>query len=166
MDRISLKDALEVAGIASMSRSYMTIDDYLGELSSGPVDLEKFKKEESERLFDKFERPAIAVWRRTGNVDEAIIHYGNILAQLDPANMDVKLRIFREKLMKIVGRPRKPPRQQNPRPVDDVDSKPAGSKDRLAERYEAIIRNLRDEELRRKLMKRLETLRGERREED
>jgi hypothetical protein len=120
MDRIGLDEVMDVAAIASMSRSYMTVDDYLGELSKGPVDLEAFKRAESGRLFDRFEQLAVAVWRATGSVSDAVTHYSNILAQMDPANMEVKLRIFGEKLVKMAGRQQKPPRRRNPRPVDDA----------------------------------------------
>jgi hypothetical protein len=118
---------MEVADIASMSRSYTTIDDYLKMLATGPISLGEFKRLESSRLFDRFEQEAVAVWRRTGRINDAIIHYSNILVQMDPANAEVKLRIFREKLMKIVERlqqqlqqlrgrepARQPPAQQAP----------------------------------------------------
>ena len=177
MDRVGLEDALEVAEIAYMSRSYMTVDDYLAELAKGPVDMEAFKRIESGRLFDRFEQEAVAVWKRTGSVSEAIVHYSNILAQMDPANMDVRLRMFREKLAKMAERQRhqEPPRQAPaPSPAEGqqvaeaVGRPPAASRevDEVARRYEVVIRSIGNEEVKRRLAKHLESLRGGRDEEE
>jgi hypothetical protein len=169
IDRVGLREVMEVARIASMSRSYTTIDDYLRMLASRPISLEEFRRIESGKLFDRFEQEAVAVWRRTGNVNDAIIHYSNILAQMDPANMAVRLRIFREKLAKMARAPQ-PPQQPPPPPREEPatepakPAKPAGELDEIARRYEVMLRGVGSEDVRRRIMRHLEELRGGRRE--
>jgi hypothetical protein len=166
IDRVGLREVMEVARIASMSRSYTTIDDYLRMLASRPVGLEEFRRIESGKLFDRFEQEAVAVWRRTGSINDAIIHYSNILAQMDPANMAVKLRIFREKLAKMARAPQ-PPQQPPPPPREEPapePAKPAGELDEIARRYEVMLRGVGSEDVRRRIMRHLEELRGGRRE--
>jgi len=166
IDRVGLREVMEVARIASMSRSYTTIDDYLRILASRPVGIEEFRRIESGKLFDRFEQEAVAAWRRTGSINDAIIHYSNILAQMDPANMAVKLRIFREKLAKMARAPQ-PPQQPPPPPREEPapePAKPAGELDEIARRYEVMLRGVGSEDVRRRIMRHLEELRGGRRE--
>jgi hypothetical protein len=193
IDRVGLDEVMEVADIASMSRSYTTIDDYLKMLATGPISLGEFKRLESSRLFDRFEQEAVAVWRRTGRINDAIIHYSNILVQMDPANAEVKLRIFREKLVKIVERlqqqlqqlrgrepARQPPAQQapaksppeeavkpelKPEPAPGKEKRENRELDEIARRYEIMLRGVGSDEVRKRLEKQLRGLRGEHREE-
>jgi hypothetical protein len=193
MDRVGLDEVMEVADIASMSRSYTTIDDYLKMLATGLISLGEFKRLESSRLFDRFEQEAVAVWRRTGRISDAIIHYSNILVQMDPANAEVKLRIFREKLVKIVERlqqqlqqlrgrepARQPPAQQaparsppeeavkpelKPEPASGKEKRENRELDEIARRYEIMLRGVGSDEVRKRLEKQLRGLRDEHREE-
>ncbi|MCL7384005.1 MAG: hypothetical protein LZ174_06945, partial [Thaumarchaeota archaeon] len=156
IDRIGLGEVWEVSRIASMSRSYDTIDDYLKELSSGPMEIESFRKMESEKLFDEYEREAVAVWQETKNVGDALAHYSNILAQIDPANMNLKLDLFKEKLNKMAKgveeargvrvKPRVEARETVKTDVSELKAK-------LAEKYTPILKNIKDEEVRRKLLR-------------
>jgi hypothetical protein len=165
IDRIGMNDVAEVSMIASRSRGYETVDHYLELLSEGPIDLDTFRKKESDKLFDGYEKIAVDVWRRTGSVSEAVAHLGNILAQIDPAKAETRLRIFKEKLLKTAGYT-EASFQQNPAGKDTVESvkgdvEPLEAvKAKLAERYASIMRNVRDEEVRRRLVNQLETTKG------
>jgi hypothetical protein len=168
IDRIGMKDVAEVSMIASRSRGYETVDYYLELLSGGPIDLDTFRKKESDKLFDGHEKIAVDMWRRTGSVSEAVAHLGNILAQIDPAKAETRLRIFKEKLLKTAGYMEAGSQQENPvgkKIVENVkgDAQPLEAvKTKLAERYTSIMRNVRDEEVRRRLANQLETIRGRR----
>jgi hypothetical protein len=167
IDRIGMNDVAEVSMIASRSRGYETVDYYLELLSGGPIDLDTFRKKESDKLFDGYEKIALDVWRRTGSVSEAVAHLGNILAQIDPAKAETRLRLFKEKLLKTAGYT-EASFQQNPAGKDTVESVKGDAepleavKTKLAERYTSIMRNVRDEEVRRRLANQLEAIRGRR----
>jgi hypothetical protein len=154
IDRIGLGEVWGVSRIASMSRSYDTIDDYLKELSKGPINIESFKEMESKKLFDEYEREAVAVWQETKNVGDALAHYSNILAQIDPANMNLKLELFKEKLSKIAKGMEEASRvRARVEARETVKTEASELKAKLAEKYTPILKNIKDEEVRRKLLR-------------
>jgi len=159
--RIGMKDVIEVSRIAIRSRGYDTIDYYLELLSGKPVDLESFRKMESSKLFDEHERVALEEWRRAGDVNAAITHYSNLLAQMDRVDAETKLRIFKEKLLKLSGG------LEDKEDFEDRVAKMLDSdlKSRVAEKMIKNIENIKNEEVRKRLAKYFETSRRRSREE-
>ena len=150
IDRVGIKDVAEVSRIASMSRGYDTVDHFLELLSVKPVDLESFRRVESSKLFDEHEAAALEEWRRTGDVNAAITHYSNLLAQMDRVYAEAKLRIFKEKLLKLsggLGDAEDSVELQSKRVVDSE------LKARVSEKMTKVIENIKNEEVRKRFVK-------------
>ena len=104
LEKLDYREIEEVSRIALKTRGYETIDNYINMLSKPqPVDLNSFIARENNSMFDEFEREALRVWLSSGSIQQALIHYTNILSQFNPSQLKFKTRIFKEKLLKLSG---------------------------------------------------------------
>ncbi len=104
LEKLDYRLVEEVSRIALKTRGYETIDNYISMLSKPePVDLNTFTARENNSMFDEFEREALRVWLSSGSIQQALIHYTNILSQFNPSQLEFKARIFKEKLLKLSG---------------------------------------------------------------